>query len=941
MMKRLLFSVFAVAMSLGAFAIEENQYVYTSTQRFQATSANMLANGDFASNNFDSWTQDDGTAVDAESWQVGQAEGPDGKNAAQRLGTGSLVQSVTLQNSGAYVVSLWIKGDAIGTTSNIKAFVNIDASLTAGTNSTETPVVTVLSSATYTTDWKQVAAYVNVDDSIFTKGGIPTLVVNLTGMPDGIQVADFSVNAVSEVYDIRIMQNKLAEAKVLMNLPEFNVAEAAEQRATLEGVIAMIEEQIAANALDDFSAGEEMYNAFTNTDPENMGPLEAFLSVTSVRVNSLLTGTETATLTATGKINRGDNANLTSKFPNLELTGGNWQHAANADYLYSAIQGGYANSGTYNAYHVDFPKGKYFFSADIRNASVGSSATYVYTYNLETMCKIFVGKDSTEVGPVFGEDYQHFYKLGTIDEEGGFRVGIEWPGKSSGSAFFVKNVEIRAFLSDINAQVEHIQAWKTYKTQWDAAVNGRMGVLTKIADENYPWGKDSLNRAIAKWDPYYWAQDAKHWITADGEDAGVASTDELTEWAKYQGVEAYSEPAEEGAEPTRLQYQLVRGYQGAINYSIALNKPFTDLATAIDAAKKTRNQGSNQTGDRDTFKAAIEAAIATIKSVRAATTDATMEADAQTLATALETLKAAQEAFLASVTNAPIVDIDFSNPFVEDTSEEPAAPYYIEGKAGRMLFNNVQTDNTIEDTNYALGYNGELNDVLHVGSSSATVVIPEEVGDNDVVRINFDFWQGYLVKCYAQFDLQNAAGESVAKIQRYVSNGTSNTTFGLTADELNKYITTRGSSSVGNVGICVDANKVNVDMVLNYKNNTQQLTLTHATAGEFVGKEVEITAPASGDTKIAKFVLSTNYTSNAPARRCWFDNFKISKYQMSDIEEDITESGWAPEPVVDGIEAVATEKKVANNAIYNLNGQRVQNPTKGLYIINGKKVVIK
>ena len=32
---------------------------------------------------------------------------------------------------------------------------------------------------------------------------------------------------------------------------------------------------------------------------------------------------------------------------------------------------------------------------------------------------------------------------------------------------------------------------------------------------------------------------------------------------------------------------------------------------------------------------------------------------------------------------------------------------------------------------------------------------------------------------------------------------------------------------------------------------------------------------------------------------------------------------------------------IANNGCYNLNGQRVENPTKGLYIVNGKKVIIK
>ena len=41
-----------------------------------------------------------------------------------------------------------------------------------------------------------------------------------------------------------------------------------------------------------------------------------------------------------------------------------------------------------------------------------------------------------------------------------------------------------------------------------------------------------------------------------------------------------------------------------------------------------------------------------------------------------------------------------------------------------------------------------------------------------------------------------------------------------------------------------------------------------------------------------------------------------------------------------GIENVNRET-TTNNGCYNLNGQRVENPTKGLYIVNGKKVIIK
>jgi hypothetical protein len=42
---------------------------------------------------------------------------------------------------------------------------------------------------------------------------------------------------------------------------------------------------------------------------------------------------------------------------------------------------------------------------------------------------------------------------------------------------------------------------------------------------------------------------------------------------------------------------------------------------------------------------------------------------------------------------------------------------------------------------------------------------------------------------------------------------------------------------------------------------------------------------------------------------------------------------------VTAIETVKAEK--ANNEYYNLAGQRVAQPTKGLYIVNGRKVVVK
>ena len=54
--------------------------------------------------------------------------------------------------------------------------------------------------------------------------------------------------------------------------------------------------------------------------------------------------------------------------------------------------------------------------------------------------------------------------------------------------------------------------------------------------------------------------------------------------------------------------------------------------------------------------------------------------------------------------------------------------------------------------------------------------------------------------------------------------------------------------------------------------------------------------------------------------------------------------GFGPEGPVEGTAAsVKTVKTAANanGAIYNMQGMRIQKPQKGLYIINGKKMVIK
>ena len=55
----------------------------------------------------------------------------------------------------------------------------------------------------------------------------------------------------------------------------------------------------------------------------------------------------------------------------------------------------------------------------------------------------------------------------------------------------------------------------------------------------------------------------------------------------------------------------------------------------------------------------------------------------------------------------------------------------------------------------------------------------------------------------------------------------------------------------------------------------------------------------------------------------------------------ITWHGTTPEQIAAGISNITTDVKAENVVIYNLSGQRVEHPTKGIYIVNGRKYVIR
>ena len=85
-----------------------------------------------------------------------------------------------------------------------------------------------------------------------------------------------------------------------------------------------------------------------------------------------------------------------------------------------------------------------------------------------------------------------------------------------------------------------------------------------------------------------------------------------------------------------------------------------------------------------------------------------------------------------------------------------------------------------------------------------------------------------------------------------------------------------------------------------------------------------------GSQGIGFYKLSASGTIGAHKAYLTYDGSSARAFFSFDEDSETT-----------SISEIETMRNVGNETFYNLNGQKVQNPTKGLYIVNGKKVIIK
>lgn len=604
-MKKLLLSVLAVLGVMSANAYQVNDYIYTPSAKFKVTGENVITNGNFAEGTA-GWQGADGAEVSALAWQYTEGAGPTGGNALMSLGgeAGNVLARQFELTAGTYAISYWIKGgETSGTTLNVPGanytgiYVNTDASLTTNERS-------VADSESFNTDWKQINDTVNIASGEY-------LVIYFDQMATGLMVADFSINEIAQVYDTRIIERELAFIKPLMENTELFP-----NQGELPDVVGAIEAALAGDTSFgiDFSDPNTIA-AIEDFFTQNYYPnKEAFLSANSANSLDYISY---GNIAGWPKFNNGDNKKSQGDWV-FSGTTMRWGHKENAENGNNAFPGNYdLLDGTVMIQKAGMAPGKYLFSLEVSaikyfKTKVNNSY-YHPDYNVNMLGgKLFFGNDTIVVDTISNRTYDRVTIISELAEGDTLRAGFYFPGfavGTGGGEYMFKGAMLRIIgKSDADLALEQlIVDIAAQQNALKVMIDSAKTVTAK--NEEYPWGMDALIAAIPAFEEYLTGT----YSVVDAEGNNLVLTTELTD--------------EQLAMPDAIAEQMA-AMRTAIQNLYALNQPIYDLKDAIayHRAKIVAEEYANASA---TARADYEASIAAAEALIAALTqlDATTAAD--------------------------------------------------------------------------------------------------------------------------------------------------------------------------------------------------------------------------------------------------------------------------------------------------------------------------
>ncbi len=900
MNKRLLLPCLGLLCSLGSFAYEKGDYVFTATERLKVTGTeNLLTNGDFSVQSTSDagfgWKDATGANVSTDYWLPTSNEGYDGKGgliSQSDDAAATLYQAVPFIAGQKLLVTFKIKGtDAFSSsvTSGNTNYVDVYANADGSVNKSAERFQQVASSVSVGSEWTDVSFC--FADTV-SGGSVGYVVISLGRLPIGTVVSDFEVKEATQVFDTRIADRKFAYTDYLL----------ANSDLFPEGI-------------DDFKENyDEIKEAIYTEEYDNISDAEAYLEGFDEAQEEWLDNNSTELITycskyditTVGKASKGLSSTGDWYF---DPSGDRWGHASGSEYFYSEFPGNYPLSAQTcmikKSVGAPFTAGeKFLFRMDAMGYHYFYAKTDDSYYTIDyskvvESAKMFVNNDTVTWDSVNNRAYSTYGAIGTLPTDAEqLIVGIQFASLGSNGGKVLCGKPSLRIIGYSETAIKRATYIKNVYVQQQALKARLDDATASIADAQRPWGNQPLQDSVDVYAPIYEA--SLDYVDADGKDL------------------KNPDMPESGYDDTLLA--AVRAMNRARNNFASINKPFTDIVSNVELANETKTyriySGSTKAAELD---AAIASAQATHDSKLSAEFNS---ADSLELVNANVALTAAIEAYKAAVPETVVADINFGtqeNPTsimsrTEGEGDEASTVYYIPGTVGEMIL--------ADSASFELGYEGtDSLGMLRVGNSTGTVNfgnVPAK--STDIIKFSFDYYFGSLIKRNAGFYINTAEGTNIAALYCSKYSGTSEAnTLGI---DFNNKISSVGSSKASDAAIAAKSNCTHFDVVLDYGKGKMYCQTTNSSKGNATTEEVDLDVTQAP----AQFVIKSNY--DTAARNCWFDNLKISNIAAGEYS---------------GIKNIATDKnEVKNNIKFNLSGQRIATPSKGqIYIMNGKKYIAK
>ena len=932
MKKQLLSIALLSAVVSGAMAHEIGDKVYSNSAKWKITGRNLVTNGDFSDLSLSGWSNFDETFDKLTTFSVLAGQGAEGKNVihvndGQTDLKNGIWQTITIEQGGTYIVSMKVMNtkaagftdfDLTGANTNyINAYYNTDGALATadGTN------------LSYGADGVCGGYTFSFTTDEFTEVNFPVqapadgqIVIDLRGLSEGLEICDVTCQAAEKIYDTRIPEKRIAYIKSVLNSYEFSE----DSYAELQEEITAVETLISAGADEGYD------NAMENLDLAWENFVTANFSNVLNSINTGASGNYSANWDNwTGKFNKlSKEASAQNKVSGWSWSTDRWCHKTAEANSPLQIQWMRGSSGTWDNIATNtttLDKGIYFFGFQgaggmmtlnkdrwTRSQAKECAETYVFFNNDTT--EMFLLPTSNEMASTYGNV---IYKFEVAEDNTPVKFGIRCnigQGQVAKDGFDVNFYH--PVLYKVLVEGELTPEQKTYldnvQTQIDA-LKGRIEVAEDYVAETQkelPWGKEDLKAGI---------EEAKKRLAvwdAMSEDDRLATMDNYS--AEYEATQApyyvdgayvlkdttYTDNTEKALQNIIMNAGVRYLNNNFITPFVNKNAPLTDLAVAVENANAVYSEPINNSGDKETFKAVIDAAQALYNTQLVAPYSQEV---VDALVAKKKELSLASDAFIASVKKDVIVDIDFSTPAREipATVEGELSKYAIDGTKGTMnILGTFSAEMQKEWTQFAYGqgFNDMYTDVLFVGKGAAEVDLGYEVKDNDAIIASFDIWYGYLDKAEFGFYFKDVDNNDIASFCRKAGSAATANLLGL--DESAAAISQVGGRNNGNVqgNICKDNNKTHFEVTLNYASKNMFVTTVNKAGKKVIHPTV---AMPEGVGKATKLYFNSTYGNGE--RCCWLDNIVISV--IGDVPSGIADVTTATQ------NAAKAVKKIENGQI--------------------------